>query len=220
MERPYEKLKAYGAEKLSDAELLAIIIKSGTKEKAAIEVIYELMNQYNYESEGICFLNELSIKEIQRIKGLGEIKAIQLKALSEIGKRMVKPAKLLHYQISSPEDVANVLMEDMRHLKQEHFVTILLDTKNTLIKVVTNSIGGLNANVIEPREIFHEPIKMSAAHIIIAHNHPSGNPYPSESDVKLTKRIHEAGNVLGIPLLDHIIIGNGVFASLKKMNQF
>jgi len=220
MERPYEKLMAYGGEKLSDAELLSIIIKAGTKEKTAIELIYELMKNHDYEHLGLSFLNEVSICEIQKIKGLGKIKAIQLKAIVEIAKRMSKPADILKYKINSPEDAAALLMEDMRYLKQEHLVTVLLDSKNTVIRLITNSIGGLNSSIIEPREIFKEPIKWSSSKIILAHNHPSGNPYPSEKDIQFTKRFYEAGILFGIEVIDHIIIGNGVFASLKKMNKF
>ena len=220
MERPYEKFMAFGSEKLSDAELLAIIIKAGTKDKAAIELIYELMNNNNYETMGLGFLNEVSTNEIQKIKGLGKIKAIQLKAIAEIAKRMTKPVDILKHKIDSPEDVAILLMEDMRYLKQERLVTILLDNKNRVIRIVTNAIGGLNSSIIEAREIFKEPIKLSSSKIIIAHNHPSGNPYPSEKDIQLTKRFYEAGKLFGIELVDHIIIGNGVFASLKKMNKF
>lgn len=220
MERPYEKFMAFGSEKLSDAELLAIIIKAGTKDKTAIELIYELMNRYDYDNVGLRFLNELSTSEIQKIKGLGKIKSIQLKAVAEITKRMSKPVDVLKYVINSPEDAAMLLMEDMRYLKQEHIVTILLDNKNVVIRVITNTIGGLNSNVIEAREIFKEPIRLSASKIIIAHNHPSGNPFPSEKDIQLTKRFFEAGKLFGIDLIDHIIIGNGIFASLKKMNKF
>ena len=219
-ERPYEKFLAYGGEKLSDAELLAIIIKAGTKDKTALELMYELMNKHHYGRVGLSFLNEVSISEIQKIKGLGKIKAIQLKALCEISKRMTKPADILKWKIDSPENAAMLLMEDMRYLKQERLVTILLNTKNNVIQIVTNSIGGLNASVIEVREIFKEPIRCSASKIILAHNHPSGNPFPSEKDIQLTKRLYEAGKLLGIDLIDHIIIGNGVFASLKKMNKF
>lgn len=220
MERPYEKFMAFGAEKLSDAELLAIIIKTGTKEKTAIELIYELMNYYDYEAMGLGFLNDVSINEIQEIKGLGKIKAIQLKVISEIAKRMAKPPSILKYKVSSPEDAAMLLMEDMRYLKQERLVTILLNYKNTVMRVITNTIGGLNSNIIEPRDIFKEPVKLSSSKIIIAHNHPSGNPYPSDNDVKFTKRMCDAGKLFGIEVIDHIIIGNGVFASLKKMNKF
>lgn len=219
-ERPYEKFLAYGSDKLSDAEILAILIKSGTKDKTAIELIYELMKNNDYETVGLRFLYDVSITEMQKIKGIGKIKAIQLKAIAEIAKRMMKPVDVLKYKIDSPEDVARLLMEDLRYLKQERLVTILLDSKNTVMTVVTNSIGGLNYSIVEAREIFKEPIKQSSSKIILVHNHPSGNPYPSENDIQLTKRFYEAGKLFGIELIDHIIIGNGVYASLKKMKKF
>lgn len=220
MERPQEKFLNFGSEKLSDAELLAIIIKTGTNEKSSVEIIQELMNKYNYEEKGISFLSELSIDEIQKIKGLGKVKAIQLKAISELAKRISKPGNLNNLVINKPEIVSQLLMQEMRYLKQERLVTVMLTNRNTLIKVCTNAIGGLNSNVIEVREIFKEPIKLSASKIILAHNHPSGNPYPSESDVNFTNRICEAGKIIGIDVIDHIIIGDGVFSSLKELKMF
>ncbi len=220
MERPQEKFLNFGSGKLSDAELLAIIIKTGTNEKSSVEIIQELMNKYNYEEKGISFLNDLSIEEIQKIKGLGKVKAIQLKVISELVKRMSKPGNLNSLVVNNPEVVSQLLMEDMRHLKQEMLVTVMLTNRNTLIKVATNTIGGLNSNVVEVREIFKEPIKHSASKIILAHNHPSGNPYPSDSDVNFTNRIYEAGKIMGIELVDHIIIGDGVFSSLKELRKF
>lgn len=220
MERPQEKFLNFGSGKLSDAELLAIIIKTGTNEKSSVEIIQELMNKYNYEEKGISFLNDLSIEEIQKIKGLGKVKAIQLKVISELVKRMSEPGNLNSLVVNNPEVVSQLLMEDMRHLKQEMLVTVMLTNRNTLIKVATNTIGGLNSNVVEVREIFKEPIKHSASKIILAHNHPSGNPYPSDSDVNFTNRIYEAGKIMGIELVDHIIIGDGVFSSLKELRKF
>ncbi len=220
MERPQEKFLNFGSEKLSDAELLAIIIKTGTNEKSSVEIIQELMNKYNYEEKGISFLSELSIDEIQKIKGLGKVKAIQLKAISELAKRISKPGNLNNLVVNKPEIVSQLLMQEMRYLKQERLVTVMLTNRNTLIKVSTNTIGGLNSNIIEAREIFKEPIKLSASKIILAHNHPSGNPYPSESDVDFTNRIYEAGKIIGIDVIDHIIIGDGVFSSLKELKMF
>lgn len=220
MERPQEKFMNFGSEKLSDAELLAIIIKTGTNEKSSVEIMQELMNKYNYEEKGISFLSELSVDEIQKIKGLGKVKAIQLKAISELAKRISKPGNLNNLVINKPEIVSQLLMQEMRYLKQERLVTVMLTNRNTLIKVCTNTIGGLNSNVIEAREIFKEPIKLSASKIILAHNHPSGNPYPSESDVNFTNRICEAGKIIGIDVIDHIIIGDGVFSSLKELKMF
>ena len=220
MERPYEKFETYGSDKLSDAELLAIIIKAGTKDKTSVQLIQELMNEYDYENKGISFLNELSLTEIQRIKGLGKIKSIQLKAICEISKRSTKPANLTKFKIASPEDAAKLVMEDLRYLAQERLVSILLDSQCMVLKIITITIGGLNKNLIEPREIFKEPIKLSADKIILAHNHPSGNPFPSDNDIKMTRRMAEAGKIFGIEILDHVIIGNGIFSSLKKMNKF
>lgn len=220
MERPYEKFESFGGEMLSDAELLAIIIKAGTKDKTSVQLIQELMKDFEYENKGLGFLNGLSLTEIQKIKGLGKIKAIQLKAICELSKRIVKPANFNRYKITSPEDVAMLVMEELRYMSQERLITILLDSQNVVLKKITLAIGGLNKNLIEPREIFKEPIKLSADKIILVHNHPSGNPYPSDTDIKMTKRVVEAGKIFGIEILDHVIIGNGIFSSLKKMNKF
>lgn len=220
IERPYEKFSFYGAEKLSDSELLAIIIKSGTKDKTAVTLAQELMNKYDYDLKGLTFLNDLSLNELQKVKGIGKIKAIQLKALWELIKRSSKPINLNKYKIVSPSSAAEFLMEDLRYLKQETLVVMLLDVKNELIKTVTVALGGLSQSSIETREIFKEPIKYSANSIIVVHNHPSGDPSPSESDIKFTKRIYDAGKIFGIEVLDHIIIGNGIFSSLKKMGKF
>ena len=220
MERPYEKFTNYGANKLSDAELLAIIIKSGTKDRTSVQIVQELMNKYDYDEKGLSFLNELSQDELQQIKGIGEIKAIQIQAIVEIAKRISRPVNLSKYKITSPSDVAKLMMEELRYLKQEHLITILLDVQNNVLKVVTNTIGGLNFSMVETRDIFREPIKMSASKIVIVHNHPSGNPYPSDSDIRLTFRVAEAGKIFGIDVIDHIIIGNGIFSSLKELNKY
>lgn len=220
IERPYEKFSFYGAEKLSDSELLAIIIKSGTKDKTAVTLAQELMNKYDYNLKGLAFLNDVSLNELQNIKGIGKIKAIQLKALWELIKRSSKPINLKKHKIVSPSGAAEFIMEDLRYLKQEMLVVMLLDVKNELMKTVTVALGGLSQSSVEAREIFKEPIKYSANSIIIAHNHPSGDPYPSDSDIIFTRRIYDAGKIFGIEVLDHIIIGNGIFSSLKKMGKF
>lgn len=220
IERPCEKFSFYGAKKLSDSELLAIIIKTGTKDKTAVMLAQELMNKYDYDSRGLAFLNDVSLAELQKIKGIGRIKAIQLKAVWELIKRSSKPIALKKHKILSPSNAAEFLMEDLRYLKQEIVVVILLDVKNEIIKTVTVAIGGLSQSGVEAREIFKEPIKNSASSIILAHNHPSGDPSPSDSDIVFTKRIYDAGKIFGIEVLDHIIIGNGIFSSLKKMGKF
>lgn len=220
IERPCEKFSFYGAKKLSDSELLAIIIKTGTKDKTAVMLAQELMNKYDYDSRGLAFLNDVSLAELQKIKGIGRIKAIQLKSVWELIRRSSKPVALKKYKILSPSNAAEFLMEDLRYLKQEMVVVILLDVKNEIIKTVTVALGGLSQSGVEAREIFKEPIKCSANSIILAHNHPSGDPSPSDSDIVFTKRIHDAGKIFGIEVLDHIIIGNGIFSSLKKMGKF
>lgn len=219
MERPYEKLEEYGAENLSNAELLAIIIKNGTKDCTSVEIAQELLKE-DTAKKGITFLNEMSIEELILKKGIGRVKAIQLKAVAELALRANKPLKTIKQKILTPEDVAKILMPSLKNEKQEIIKTILLDTQNQIIKIVTNAIGGLCSSQIEAREIFREPIKVGAAKIILVHNHPSGNPTPSSADVHFTKTISKVGQLLGIQVLDHIVIGYEKIASLKRLKSF
>ncbi len=219
MERPYEKLETYGAECLSTAELIAIIIKNGTKDLTSIEIAQELLKE-DALNIGITFFKDISIEELMSKKGIGRVKAIQLKAVSELAARASKPVKIVRMKILCPEDAAKILMEDMKYQKQEIVKTILLDNNNQVIKVVTNAIGSINSSYVELREIYKEPIKCSAVRIILAHNHPSGNPVPSNSDLLFTRKVVEAGKIFGIEVADHIIIGNGVFSSLKRLKKF
>lgn len=219
MERPYEKLEMLGAEMLSTAELVAIIIKSGTKNLTSVEIAQELLKE-DYLEKGITFLKDFSLEELKNKKGIGRVKAIQLKAIAELASRANKPVKIIRKEIFTPEDVAKIMMPDLRNEKQEIVKTILLDTRNKLIKIVTNTIGGLNSNNVEIREIFKEPIKTSAAKIILVHNHPSGDVSPSNSDIAFTRKVYSAGEVFGIELIDHIIIGDGKFCSIKRLKKF
>ena len=219
MERPYEKLEMYGAEMLSTAELIAIVIKSGTKNLTSVEVAQELLKE-DINQRGITFIKDISIEELILKKGIGRVKAIQLKAIAELASRATKPVKIIRKEIYTPEDVAKIMMPDLRNEKQEIVKTILLDTRNRIIKIVTNTIGGLNKNVIEIREIFKEPIKCSAAKIVLVHNHPTGDVLPSNSDIALTKKVLNAGEMFGIELIDHIIIGDGKFCSIKEIKKF
>ena len=219
MERPYEKLEAYGAETLSTAELVAIIIKSGTKNLTSVEIAQELLKE-DVMQRGITFIKDISIEELILKKGIGRVKAIQLKAIAELASRANKPVKILRKEIYTPEDVAKIIMPDLRNEKQEIIKTLLLDTRNKLIKIVTNTIGGTNSNSIEIKEIFREPIKVGASKIVLVHNHPTGDVTPSNSDVKITKKVYEMGLILGIELIDHIIIGDGKFCSLKRLKKF
>lgn len=219
MERPYEKLELYGAEMLSTAELMAIIIKSGTKNLTSVEIAQEILKEDIYK-KGITFIKDISIEELKQKRGIGRVKAIQLKAIAELASRANKPVKIIRKEIYKAEDVAKILMPDLRNEKQEIIKTILLDVRNKIIKIVTNTIGGTNSNTIDIKDIFREPIKSSAEKIVLVHNHPSGDVTPSSSDIKFTKKVIETGKLLGIELMDHVIIGDGKFCSLKELKKF
>ncbi|MBZ4645006.1 MAG: repair protein RadC [Petroclostridium sp.] len=214
-ERPYEKLENYGAEVLSNAELMAIIIRTGTKTETSVEVAQRILKEYSND-KGLTFLHEISLDELKKINGIGRVKAIQLKAVIELGKRMASFRNENRVRISSPADVSRYVMEEMRYLKQEHFKVIMLNVKNRVLKQVDVSIGTLNASLVHPRDVFSEPIRNKCASIILVHNHPSGDPSPSQEDIEVTKRIVESGKILGIDVLDHIIIGDGKYISLKE----
>lgn len=219
LDRPYEKLESYGAEVLSDSELLSILLKNGTRERSVLQIAQEIMSE-DLDNEGIVFLTRFSIEELTKIKGVGRIKAIQLKALCELAMRVANKKPTLKEKIKTPEQLSLVFMRELRYKKQEVVKTALFDTQNRIIKTITNSIGGLNSNSIEIREILTEPIKVSAAKIALIHNHPSGDATPSRSDIDFTIKVRDACKVFGIELMDHIIIGNGVFSSLKRMELF
>ena len=218
-DRPYEKLENYGAKVLSNSELLAIILKTGTKEKTVLEIAQELIAK-DTENEGIVFLSQFSIEELTKINGIGRVKAIQLKAVCELALRAAGRKPMLKEKIRTPEQLSLLFMSELRDAKQEVVKTAIFDSQNRIIKTVTNSIGGLNSNSIEIRELLVEPIKSSAAKVALIHNHPSGDVAPSESDIHFTNKVNEACKLLGIELIDHIIIGNGRFSSLKRMELF
>lgn len=161
-------------------------------------------------------MKDATINELTSIKGIGEAKAINLLAALEFGRRIHNFRVTDRYVIRSPEDGANYIMDELRHLKQEHFVCLYLDTKNTVIHRQTIFIGSLNASIVHPREVFREAVRRSAASIICAHNHPSGNPSPSQEDIQVTKRLCEAGKLVGIEILDHLVIGDRKYVSLKE----
>lgn len=219
MEKPYEKLENYGATKLSDAELLAVMLKSGTKNKTSVELAQEIL-LLDTEEKGLTFLKDIPTDELQKIKGLGRVKAIQLKAVVELAARISTPRKIIRKIITSPEEVANILMAEMRDETQEIMKVLILNTRNEVIRIATVGIGTANSNLIEVRDVFKEPIRSNATKIILAHNHPSGDPSPSKSDITFSVKMSEIGAVMGIEVLDHIIIGNGKFSSLKRMKKF
>ncbi len=214
-ERPYEKLENYGAEKLSNAELLAIIIKTGTKDYSVISIAQKILSlREDNSTNDLRFLQDISLEEFKQIKGIGKVKAIQLKAICELTKRIARPINNQKKVIKSPKDVADILIPELRYEKREIAKVIILSTKNTLLRIVDISLGGSNFAQIEPKDVLSEAIKMQAPKIILVHNHPSGDTRPSKSDYNVTDRVYDAAELMGIKLLDHVIIGDGTFTSI------
>jgi len=212
-ERPREKLMKYGVNLLSNPELLAILIGSGTRDSSAITLASKLLT---LDGSGILFLADCIPEELINVRGIGIAKACQLVSAIELGKRIAVKPKDKRININSPKEVASLFMEEMRYLRKEFFQVLMLNTKNEIIMVDNVSIGNLNSAIVHPREVFSRAIKKSASSIILVHNHPSGNPQPSREDIDLTSRLMESGKILGIEVLDHIIIGDGIFISLKE----
>ncbi len=213
-ERPYEKLEMYGEQKLSNAELLAIIIKTGTKDETSINVAQKILTMKGKNTENLNFLQEVSLEELKQIKGIGRVKAIQLKAICELTKRMSKNVHQFKISIKSPEDVADILMEEMKYEKVETVKVIILNTKNIVQKIIDISTGTTNKAMIIPKDILSETIKMGMPKIILVHNHPSGDAIPSKEDIESTKRLKQAADIMGIELLDHIVIGFNCYTSI------
>ncbi len=211
-ERPRERLQLYGASSLSTAELLAIILRTGTEGESALALATRLLARYG----GLTGLAEADFSDLCAEKGLGVAKAAQLKAAFELGKRLLVSSPQERPVVRSPSDAANLLMLEMGFLPKEHLRTILLDTKNRVISIPTICVGGLNMASARIGEIFREAIKADASAIILVHNHPSGDPTPSPEDIALTRQVVQAGKLLDIDVLDHIIIGKQKFVSLKE----
>ncbi|CAH0132506.1 DNA integrity scanning protein DisA [Peribacillus sp. Bi96] len=211
-ERPRERFLQDGPQSLSNQELLALLLRTGSKEESVLQLSGRLINSF----KGLRLLKEASVEELTVIKGIGEAKAIHILASVELGRRINKLNDQDRYVIRSPEDGANYCMEEMRFLSQEHFVCLYLNTKNQVLQKTTVFIGSLNASIVHPREVFKEAFKRSAASIICLHNHPSGDPSPSREDIEVTKRLVECGKIIGIEVLDHIIIGEHKYISLKE----
>lgn len=220
-ERPYEKLELYGEKSLSNAELLAIIIKTGTKEYTSVDIARKILNlNERYDETSLSFLRDLSIEEITKIKGMGRIKAIQLKAICELADRMNKPSNYKKTQIKEPNDIVKILMNEMQYEKREIAKIILLDNKNVITKIKDIAIGGNNFVSIGMKDILSEAVKTNAPKIILVHNHPSGNPTPSTQDIEVTKKLEMSAKILGIQLIDHIVIGQGEYISIKTIEKW
>ncbi|MDF2906648.1 MAG: hypothetical protein K0R34_1969 [Herbinix sp.] len=214
-ERPYEKCERYGATVLSDAELLAVIIRTGTKQQRAIDLAVNILN-YSTAYPGLKGLNYFTMKELMKIKGIGRVKAIELLCVTELTRRMAKETLRDSIRLTTPQSVADYYMQDMRHLTREQVLLLMLDSKNKLMKDMVISEGTVNTSIMPTREIFVHAVKEGAVNIILLHNHPSGDPTPSAEDIRVTKKLTEAGNLIGISLMDHIIIGDNRYISLKE----
>ncbi len=209
--RPREKLARLGEGRLDDHELLAIILGMGTARMNALDLAEQLMIKYRTLRK----LKEASLEELMSERGIGLAKAVSIKAAIEMGRRLAlcQENKAV---ITSPEDVKTLVMEDMRYLDREHFKVIYLDRKGGIIVAEDISVGGLHSSIAHPREVFKNAIKRSAAAIILVHNHPSGDPSPSNEDMETTRRLVEAGQIVGIEVLDHVIIGDNNYCSMKS----
>ena len=213
-EKPREKLLREGSDRLSTTEILAILINSGTKEISALEIAAQLLS---IDKRGVRFLAECSPEELGRIKGMGQAKICTVLAAVELGKRIAAAPVRDRNLIRSSSDIADLFMEKIRYYKKEHFVSLMINAKGEIIEETEVSIGDLCSSSTHPREVFVDAVKRSAGSVVFLHNHPSGDPSPSDTDIQTTKRLIEAGTILGIPVLDHIIIGDGIYVSMKAM---
>lgn len=210
MERPYEKMIMYGEKVLTNTELLSIIIKNGTKTESSLEIAQKLLNL----DENLRFLQTISIEELMKINGIGKVKAVELKAVGEIAKRISKPLNTDKIKIYSKEDVAELLLEEMQNEENEILKVLMLNNQNYLKRIITIAVGNENNIVVNVKAILTEPVKMQIPKIILVHNHPSGSSVPSNIDIEFTRKVKQAASLLDIQLLDHIIIGDGEYQSI------
>lgn len=217
-ERPYEKCIKYGPKVLSDSELIAIILKTGTPSSSVLQLSRSVLKKYD-GSISLLSIYDKSLEELERIPGIGKVKAITLKCIAEISERISKASTGDGIKFVTPTDVVNYYMEELRHLKTEQFRVLFLNNANMRIadKVITN--GTVNMSLVSPREVFLEALKLDAVKIILMHNHPSGDPTPSVNDIEITQKMSEAGSVLDITVLDHIVFGDNKYISLRELNN-
>ena len=216
-ERPYEKCLEQGCQALSDAELLAVIIRTGAVGDTSVELARRVLDLGGRQGNlaGLC---GLSVQELTSVKGIGRVKAIQIQCIAELSRRMAKSRARDGLCFHDPASIADFYMEDLRHEEREQCRVMMLNTRSMLLAEKQLSVGTVNASLISAREIFLEALKCQAVYIILIHNHPSGDPHPSREDILLTKRVWEAGELIGISLLDHIIIGDRSYVRLREEN--
>lgn len=218
-DRPYEKCLHLGAAALTDAELLAVLLRTGTKGSPSVCMAQQVLD-LSKDKEGLLGLYQLSLTELQSIKGIGKVKAVQLKCIGELSKRISRTTAKRGLAFDQPETIADYYMEQLRHEEQEQLICMMLDTKNHLLGEEMVFKGTVNQALASPREIFLAATSYHAVGILLVHNHPSGDPAPSRADLDFTERIRRAGEILGIPLLDHIIIGDCRFLSFRQRGIF
>lgn len=218
-ERPYEKCERFGPENLTDIELLAVLLRTGTRGENSLELAKRILYPA-FLPGGILNIHQWSYEQLKGVRGIGKVKAIQILCLSELAKRLSKAGAGPELNFNAPETIARYYMEDLRHQKQEFMKLLLLNTRSRLIGESNISKGTVNATIISPRELFVEALQKNAVSIILLHNHPSGDPAPSREDILLTRRVYEAGRMIGVELLDHIVIGNNCYCSMREEGIF
>ena len=216
---PYEKFEKYGAASLTDAELLAIIIRTGTKDSDSVALGKQILKlgSNSGQAKGLLALQHLTLNQLMEVKGIGLVKAIRIKCVTEFSRRIAKETFKNGIRFDKPSTIADYYMEQLRHLEVEQVILVMTDGKNQFLNDCILSSGTVNMSLISPREIFLISLRMQAVHILLVHNHPSGDPTPSREDIEITKRIHEASQIMNIPLVDHIIIGDNTYMSLKEL---
>lgn len=214
-ERPYEKCMEYGAGSLTDAELLAVILRSGTHGRSSVELSRDILRLSGRES-GLTGLYGLSLEDLRKVKGIGKVKALQVQAIGELSKRLSRERAKKGLVLDRPDTIAEYYMEQLRHEEQERLICMMLDTKNHLLGQCELFRGTVNASLISPREIFLQAFRFHAVNLILIHNHPSGDPTPSKEDYCVTERVFQGGELLDIHLLDHIVIGDQQYVSFRE----
>ncbi len=213
---PFEKFAAFGSESLTDSELLAILLRTGTKGVSARELGERVLAQTARYGNGLLGLYHISVKDLQKVEGIGEVKAVQLKAIAEFAKRMARAKAKSGLSFHDPYSVADYYMEQFRHESVEYILLLLFDSGYHLIGEEILSKGTVNASLLSPREVFMHAFRNGAAGIMLLHNHPGGNPVPSENDLRVTERIGQMGALADIPLIDHIILGDNNYFSFRE----
>ncbi len=213
---PYEKFLRFGPQALTESELLAIILRTGTKNKSALQLAEEILSMSDPKKEGLLGLYDIPLEKLMAIKGMGEVKAVKVKCLTELSARISAAKAKVGMILNKPETVARYYMESLRHKKTECVIMACLDSKGEILHDSMISSGSVKMSVVSPREIFMEALKYEAVNILLVHNHPSGDPVPSQADITLTENVAQMGKTLDIPLLDHIIIGDNRYVSFKE----